>query len=230
MTRVYLIRHCTTDSNVKGIFQGSIDIELGAQGLAQAKCLARRFRETALDAVYSSPLKRARQTAAAICENYPFAPVVENRLRELNGGLLEGNSSTVNDERFPECMAHLSFRPALFRAPQGESCREVYDRMIAAMDDIVRAHPDGAIAVVSHGLAIQLYLGYVKGVAFEQMEHYIVGNGAVNVLDYDRDLHVSARRVNDEEHIPEELRFCLAGNFMRGKASVKGDMTETARN
>lgn len=222
MTRVYLIRHCTTDNNLKGIFQGSIDMELGAQGIAQAKCLARRFRDTALEAVYTSPLLRARQTAEAICVHYPFAPVAESRLRELNGGLLEGNPSDLNNERFPECMHHLSSHPALFQAPQGESCREVYDRMIAVMDDIVRVHPDETIAVVSHGLAIQLYLGYVKGIAFEQMERYIVGNGAVNILDYDQDLHVCAGRINDEDHIPEELRFCLAGNFMSGKTQENG--------
>ena len=216
MTRVYLIRHCTTDNNVKGIFQGSIDIALGAQGQAQAKCLALRFCGTALAAVYTSPLLRAAQTAAAICESFPFGPVAEDRLRELNGGLLEGNSSDVNNERFPVCMNHLSFHPALFQAPEGESCREVYDRMIRAMDDIVRAHPEEEIGVVSHGLAIQLYLGYARGIAFEQTERYIVGNGAVNILEYDGELRVRARRINDQEHIPEALRFGLAGNFMNG--------------
>lgn len=229
MTRVYLIRHCTTDNNVKGIFQGSIDIELGEQGLAQAKCLARRFSDAALKAVYTSPLKRARQTAEAICDHYRFAPVVQDRLRELHGGLLEGHTSAYNNEKFPECMQCLSVRPALFRAPQGESCREVYDRMLAVMDEIVGRHPGEEIAVVSHGLAIQLYLGYVNGVVFEELERYIVGNGAVNVLDYDRELHVRAERINDEEHIPEELRFSLARNFMREVAPETGAVPDDIR-
>ena len=67
-TILYLIRHGTTIYNKKGIFQGSMDVPLGKQGLFQADCLAERMKNIPMDAVYSSPLKRAYKTAQKLAD------------------------------------------------------------------------------------------------------------------------------------------------------------------
>ena len=66
MTTLYLIRHGTTDSNLAGVFQGSMDVPLNERGLSQAALLARRFEKVHLDKIYVSALQRARQTGEAL--------------------------------------------------------------------------------------------------------------------------------------------------------------------
>lgn len=214
LTKVYLIRHGTTDNNRKGIFQGSVDVALSDQGLSQAKCLAKRFAGVKLDAIYTSPLIRARQTAEALAGEHRLIVTAEPLLTELDGGLLEGYDGERNNRLYPEQMKNMRERPGLFHAPGGESSREVYDRMIRAMDGIVQKHPSGSAAVVSHGFAIQLYLGYVKKAPFEQIGHSIVGNASVSTIYYDEDYNAYEGLVNDESHIPEELRFYVAKGFL----------------
>ena len=66
MTTVYFIRHGTTENNIAGRFQGRSDIPLGEKGRKQAACLGERFAHIPLDAVYTSPLRRAYQTAEGV--------------------------------------------------------------------------------------------------------------------------------------------------------------------
>ena len=214
MTRIYLIRHGTTDNNKNGIFQGTIDSELGRQGIEQAECLGERLRDVRLDAIYTSPLKRARQTAEAIGKYHNLIPIEDKRLMEINGGELEGYSSERNTRLYPEQMYYLDARPSLFQAPGGESSRELYDRMVEGIGSIAKRHSGGNLAVISHGFAIQLYLGYAQKVPFDKIERYIVGNASISLITYDEDFNVKAESINDETHIPKELRFYVAPGFM----------------
>ena len=214
MTTVYLIRHGTTDNNLNGLFQGSRDIPLGELGILQSQQLAERFKNIPLQAIYTSPLIRAQQTAQILCKNHPhMSPILGNSLRELNGGLLEGHSGEENTSRFPQQMKYLDNQPTLFSAPGGESTRQVYNRMIHAMRGIVDQCPNQQIAVVSHGFTIQTYIGYVKQVPFDQLERYIVGNTSVTCLQYDQN-KISLIYMSDMQHLPSNLQFYVADNFL----------------
>ncbi len=212
-TFIYLIRHGMTGDNLNGVLQGSRDVPLGEAGIEQAKCLRTRFQSVKLDALYASPLLRAYETAKILGGPHGLTPVADQGLAEANCGLMEGNSSELNSRLYPEQMYYLKCRPAAFCPPEGESGRQVYDRVVAAMGRIVSENRGKDIAVVSHGFAIELYLGYARHIPFDLIENYIVENCAVSTLIYDAANQAKLLRVNDASHLPDSLRFHTEEKF-----------------
>lgn len=114
MTTVYFIRHGTTENNIAGRFQGRSDIPLGEKGRKQAACLGERFAHIPLDAVYTSPLRRAYQTAEGVCAHLPVQPICCDGLREIDGGALEGRTNDENIRDYPDVMRNFREHPAKF--------------------------------------------------------------------------------------------------------------------
>ncbi len=112
MTTVYFIRHGTTENNIAGRFQGRSDIPLGEKGRKQAACLGERFAHIPLDAVYTSPLRRAYQTAEGVCAHLPVQPICCDGLREIDGGALEGRTNDENIRDYPDVMRNFREHPA----------------------------------------------------------------------------------------------------------------------
>ncbi len=213
-TTIYLIRHGTTDSNMTGRFQGSQDIPLNERGLKQAAYLGERFREVPLDGICTSPLIRTLQTTESLKRYHAVEPVIVQDLIELSGGDLEGHTGEENLKSFPEEMENMSKRPALFQAPNGESTRTVYERFTTAVDRIAEENRGKTIAVVSHGFTIQTYINYAKGIPFADMERFIVGNTSVSCFVYDDAGRIEIVFLDDTSHLPEDLKFDIAPNFM----------------
>lgn len=95
---IYVIRHGQTDYNVKGLFQGQIDIPLNLEGINQAKKIANKFKNIKVDKIFVSPLTRAKQTANFISEITNVNPIIEQRLVERYFGKLEGHKSITDFE------------------------------------------------------------------------------------------------------------------------------------
>lgn len=207
MTTLYLIRHGTTDSNMTGNFQGISDIPLNALGLKQAACLGTRFDSIHLDRIYSSPLERAKQTAKGLCGQKDLAIELAPDLIEVNGGLLEGRTIVENNLDFPGVMDTFKNDIPNFQAPEGENTRQVYDRVTAGIQALIAENKGKTIACVSHGFAIQTFLCYAEGTAFENMQQKIVRNTAVCKFVFDDDGSLHTLYINDNRHLPEELVY-----------------------
>lgn len=91
MTSIYLVRHCQAQGNVNRVFQGRIDSEISEEGRRQLDRLAERFRRIPLDAVYTSPLQRARLTAEALNRYHGLPVRTDARFIEIDGGCWEGH-------------------------------------------------------------------------------------------------------------------------------------------
>lgn len=204
MTTVYLIRHGVTDSNMNQRIQGSTDISLNDQGLAQADLLVQRFRDVPLDGIYSSPLTRARQTAKAICLAKNLSVTLVEGLVELNCGLFEGKTYAENQELFPEQMNYFKNDFAKFAPPGGESALQVYWRMIAAMQAIVAGNEGKTLAVVSHGLAMQTYMGFLLGVPADALVCYPIENTSVTTIHYEDTIQGRILSFNDVSHLSDK--------------------------
>ena len=150
---VAFIRHGHTDWNRDGRLQGSTDIPLNDTGRAQAADALMTLRSRPWDAVVSSPLSRARETAAIIAEGLGI-PLGEAypELVERDYGELEGTSSAAAIERWP----HRGY-------PGAESLDSVAARGAAALDAIAADHPHGAVLVVCHGTIIRYTLARLAG-------------------------------------------------------------------
>ncbi len=162
MTHLILVRHGQTDWNVAGRWQGQADPPLNERGREQARGLPGRLDGQPLEAIYTSDLQRARDTAAAVAEAFGLPLRVEKRLREINQGEWEGMLGVDIAEQYPEAWEARRVDPLHARPPGGESVVEVAERVWAAIDDITRAHPAGPVLIVSHGLALATVLCRVE--------------------------------------------------------------------
>jgi broad specificity phosphatase PhoE len=162
LTTVYLARHGQSDWNAAGRFQGHSDRPLTARGLRQAEKLAEELAADAdLTAIYTSPLRRASDTAAAVGARLGLEPVPLEELREVDVGSWAGLTRAEVEERFPD-----GFRRWLDGGEgweDGESYTGMSDRVLGALFRVAAAHPEESILLVSHGGPIRAILAATAG-------------------------------------------------------------------
>lgn len=149
--RLLLIRHGETDWNVGQRIQGQLDIELNEAGRWQAARLAEALRGQALDAVYSSDLRRAHLTALALSAAGQPAPTLLPTLRERHFGVFQGLSWDEIAAHHPAEHARWKAREPGFGPPGGETLQAFDARVLAAVGGLAADHPGQAVAVVAHG-------------------------------------------------------------------------------
>jgi broad specificity phosphatase PhoE len=155
---ITFVRHGETAHNRDGRLQGRVDLELSERGIEQAAWVASRFAAAPVAAVYSSPLQRARQTAAAIAEACGAAVEVDDRLIELDYGEWDGKPlAEMRTTRGASWFADPNFAP-----PGGESLVAVTARVEAFCRD--RMPADGRVLAVSHVSPIKAAVAWALGV------------------------------------------------------------------
>ena len=160
MTTILLARHGETDWNRQGRFQGQADPPLNEQGRAQAQDLARRLADVPVDAVYSSDLRRAHETALIVAEPHGVPVVTDAGLREIDVGSWSGLTRAEVEERFPGAEHH-----------DGETREELRTRVAAAVERIACEHPRERILIVSHGGALRALRHHAGGELFQPIEN-----------------------------------------------------------
>jgi len=145
VTIILLARHGESDWNVARRWQGHADRPLTKRGREQARALAERLRHVELDAVYSSDLRRAADTAAAVSPKVIELP----ELREVDVGSWSGLTRAEAEERFPEGVAR--WREGFPGWDDGETFEAMTERVVRAVLGIAQAHEGGRVLVVSHG-------------------------------------------------------------------------------
>jgi alpha-ribazole phosphatase/probable phosphoglycerate mutase len=164
--------------------------------------LARRLRRTHVDAIYSSPLRRARDTASALEPESPVAVQLCPDIQEIDCGILDGLPLTEVKRRFPRYWtANLRQDDERFRWPGGESYREFRARSLRAIRRLARAHRGQTIAIVTHAGVISQIIGALEGLSPAAWEQFRPGNtgisrltwqcGSANVLAFDDRTHLS---------------------------------------
>ena len=144
MATLLLARHGETDWNRDGRWQGWADPPLNDLGRAQAAALAEQLRTTPFDAVYSSDLRRAHETAEILAAPHGVPIVVDPALREIDVGSWSGLTRAEIAVRFPNG-----------DRPDGETHEQHAARVRAAVTRIARDHPGGRVLVVGHGGTIR---------------------------------------------------------------------------
>jgi len=168
MTTILLARHGETEWNRIGRYQGWADPPLNDTGREQARLLADQLRSTPVDAVYSSDLRRARETAEILAAPHGVPVVVEPGLREVNVGAWSGLTRAEVERRFPGG-----------ERPGGETRKQHAARVLAAAERIARAHPGERILLVSHGGTMRALRTHVS-----DEPHHPIANCAVLELHF----------------------------------------------
>ena len=144
MAAIVLVRHGETDWNLERRYQGHLDPPLNAAGRAQSEQLAEELAGEAFDAVYSSDLRRALETAEIVAARLGLAVATDPGLREVDLGSWAGLTRAQVIERFGKSPTH-----------DGETRSEHTGRVVAAIRRITAKHPAGSVLVVTHGGSIR---------------------------------------------------------------------------
>ena len=155
MTTLLLVRHGETDWNAEGRLQGQTDRPLSAYGRRQAKELAGELADEEFDAVYSSDLARARETAEIVGERLGLPVVLDPGLREKDWGSWEGLTGAERET--------VDF--------VGESTERHQERVLRALRRIAERHPGGRVLVVTHGGSMRRVQTTVLGAALPVVEN-----------------------------------------------------------
>lgn len=182
--KLYLVRHGETDWNIQNKIQGKSDTVLNETGKKQAEALAGLLKENyTIDAVYTSPQKRALETAQVIGREMGIEPIIKQGLEEMSLGKWEGYSWRQVRELFPEeySIWHKNRRYQL--PPEGESYQQLLDRLLEALNGII-AENTGNVLIVTHSAVIMTLMSYIYDTPFEDMaRNYKIGNTEIVELN-----------------------------------------------
>jgi broad specificity phosphatase PhoE len=161
---VVLVRHGATDWNLQGRCQGSSDRALSEAGERQAEKVALNLSREKLSAVYSSGLLRARRTAHFISQPHGLPVRIENDVRELDHGALEGLTFEEIKDQYPEFIRRWRTEPAELQVPGGERLIDVQRRAWQGLNRIAERHEkNDNVVVVSHNFPILGIICHITG-------------------------------------------------------------------
>ncbi|MFZ4062660.1 MAG: histidine phosphatase family protein [Polynucleobacter sp.] len=187
ITRLCLIRHGETPWNVERRLQGHTDIALNFRGMTQATQMAAALKNISLefDALYTSDLKRAADTAQAIVEQFNMPAIVMSELRERHFGALQGLSISDAPALKPEIwQAHIA-RDLDHGLEGGESINQFAERVQNALALIREKHAGETVLLVSHGGTLDMMYRIASGQALETARIVSVPNASLNWLTHD---------------------------------------------
>jgi broad specificity phosphatase PhoE len=203
-THVLLIRHGQSRGNAEGRFGGHTDTPLSARGRRQAEATAKALASEKLNAIYSSDLKRAVETANPLAKLTQAPLEATDAFRERSVGVMEGLTFEEAAAHYPEQYAALLHRDFEHVLLGGESYRQTLDRAATKLDEIIQKHKGGRIAVFTHTGAICILILHLMG-ALDSPELKPVwiatSNCGISRFDLRDDGFIRVLALNDTRHL-----------------------------
>jgi probable phosphoglycerate mutase len=185
MTEVVLIRHGETDWNRELRFQGHVDVALNAVGLEQARRLGARLAGEQAQALYTSDLQRAQQTAQPIEQHLGLARVADAQLREQCFGTVDGMRVDEIQREHPDAWAGWLRFDQDFCMPGGESMRQFHARVIDAIHRLAMDHRGQRVIVVTHGGVLDMVYRTARGLGLGGPRQSEIPNAGLNRVAVD---------------------------------------------
>jgi len=186
MLKIIFVRHGFSLANAEKRYAGIYDAPLTDVGRAQANAAAEYLKQFPIEAVYSSDITRAMDTARPIANAFGLEIIPSPLRRELNGGDWEGITMEERAEKYPELVYNWQNNISICRCPGGESIEELCLRAQKGLDEIIARHKSGCVAVVSHGIFIRAILGlWHAGCPKGVQELPWMENASVSIVEID---------------------------------------------
>lgn len=183
-TRLLLIRHAEPEAEARGRCYGTLDVGVSDEGLRQADQLARALAEVGLAAIYTSPRRRALQTASALGRGHGLAPVVDERLCEIDFGDFEGRTYEEIEREHPDLFRRWMETPTEIEFPNGESYERLQARALLALSSILDNHRRDTVAVVTHGGIARAILADCLSIPNAGLFRIDQSYGALSIVDW----------------------------------------------
>jgi probable phosphomutase (TIGR03848 family) len=194
--RALLIRHGVTGETGRILTGRLPGVGLSDKGKLDARIAADRLASSKLAAIYSSPIRRCRETARIIATPHDLTPLTERRVVEADYGTWSGRN--LRDLYRLKAWDRLMGHAARFRFPEGETLTEVQSRAVEAMEELASRHGTDTIAVVSHSDVIRTLLCHYLGSPLDLIHRLHVGPTSLSVVDLGADGAVQVPVVNQQ--------------------------------
>lgn len=205
-TRLILVRHGETQWNAEFKYIGLTDLELTEKGIKQAQALAKVFQKTPLTAFYSSPLKRAYQTARIVAAGHKLKVKIKSELKEIDFGDWEGLTLEEIKRGYTNLYKKWLRGEEDFQIPKGESWSGFRERVTRVLREILKENPEGTVAIVSHGGVLKAII--IQALKLDSSTFWKISQSqaALSILDFNRKDNKSKPvlvRLNDLCHLTE---------------------------
>ena len=200
--RILLLRHAETDWNRERRYQGWRDIPLSPTGRAQAESAGRLLAASPLAAVWSSPLARARETAALIAAPHTLAVREADAFKEMGFGDWEGLTRDEVRERFPDAHRAWAETPHEAAWPGAETLGVVRARALAGLEALREAHQGQTVCLVSHGITSRILILEALGLGLDRLWSLQLSATGISELEF-RDDWTTLHRMNSLIHLAD---------------------------
>ena len=206
-TRLYVVRHGSTQLTAEDRFSGAVGVELSDEGRWQAARLGERLKQEEPTALYCSPLSRTVDTAKLIGIPCNLTHDMRDGLREISHGRWEGLTRREVEDLYPEEYSSWNEDPFTFAPEGGESGVAVLARALPVIREIVKRHEGQRVVVVSHKATIRLLLSSLLG--FDPRgyrDRLDQAPACMNVLDFRDPVRARLMLFNDTSHYDHVAR------------------------
>jgi probable phosphoglycerate mutase len=202
LTRITAIRHGETAWNVDTRIQGQLDISLNDKGRWQAAQAGRALASESMDAVVSSDLSRAYETALAVAQPHGLTVQIDHALREREFGDFQGKTFAEIEAQHPEQALLWRKRVPDFAPQGGESLMVFRERVVQCLHRIVAQFPSQHVVIVSHGGVMDVIYREATGLDLQAPRSWQLGNASINRVLWNGE-HFSLVGWSDTSHLSE---------------------------
>jgi alpha-ribazole phosphatase len=183
LTRLLLVRHGETEYNSSERYWGSTDVALGPAGLSQAQRLRERLSKENIQAVYSSPLKRAMTTAEAIAGSHNLKVIPCPEIKEIDFGKIEGLNFKEVNQLYPEVHQMWLEKSPRMAYPGGESLLQLETRVTRFAERLKPHGPDETVLVVAHSGVLRTMICQLLEMEMRHRWSFRVDLASLNIVE-----------------------------------------------
>jgi len=197
--KIFLIRHGETTWKKIG-FLSYTDVNLSKTGFIQAEKVAAKLQNESIDAIYSSPLKRCKQTAKVIAKKLKLQVSIAPELREVNFGIFEGLTLKEAEEKYPVLFLKRTKDKWNFKIPKGESYKEAAKRILKFLRKIFESKENKNIVLVTHATVIKIILKLFSALSMKEIDKIHFLPTSVTLLEK-KGKKFQFSKINDHSHL-----------------------------
>lgn len=200
MTRLFIVRHGQTAWNKEKVFRGRVDVPLNEQGIKEAEAVAEALKNEDISVIYSSPLSRAVQTAEPTAKLKGLEIIKLDGITDMNFGVWEGRRLEDVEKEDMDKYRMWVERPAELLIPNGETLKEVQNRALNAVKEIIDKHPSQTVMLVSHRVVCKLLVLGLMGLGPDKFWNIQQDTACINLFAV-KDGRTIMFKTNDTCHL-----------------------------
>jgi len=211
-TKILIIRHGETAWNRNNVFRGTYDIPLNENGKKQARLLAQSLEAVRIDAAYTSPLSRAKETADIVSRSHGISPVVHDGFIDMDYGEWTGKENSKVARLWPDDHAAWTAMPHTAKPPGGTTLKAVFNNAFTAMEKLAVKHDGQTIAIVTHRVVNKVLVIGALSLGLERFSFILQENCCINEIERIQSGYI-IHAINDVSHIKNTKTDLLQTDF-----------------